>query len=300
MGGAGNDIVIGGADNDVLAGEAGNDYLLGGIGNDTYVFNPNDGYDTVLDSDGTGVVKFGAVEAKGSTGVSPDQWYQLGTDTWIDAQNGIAYTRSVANGAPQLLIHKGNNNVLVKGWSEGELGITLGAGTSAPSPSTLLTGTALGNYLEAATGGQRVEGLAGADMIHGSAGIDRLLGGDGNDWIVGNGGADHIEGGLGNDYITGISANSLVDGGAGNDILSAYGSDRVTIQGPNSPITADVFWADAASVLFNPLYSVYTDSNGDPACRNRSTSWRSRAGRGMTRTGATTCARCWQTRSETR
>jgi Ca2+-binding RTX toxin-like protein len=101
-------------------------------------------------------------------------------------------------------------------------------------------------------------------MIHGSAGIDHLLGGDGGDWIVGNGGADHIEGGLGNDYISGIGANGLVDGGDGNDILSAYGSDWIIIQTPNSPISADVFWADAASVLFNPGSSVYTDSNNDP------------------------------------
>jgi Ca2+-binding RTX toxin-like protein len=264
-GGDKTDLLVGGANNDVLAGEAGNDTLIGGTGFDTYVIDAGDGFDTLLDSDGSGVVSIGGVEAKGSAGLTaPTKWMQLGTDTWVDSQNGVVYSKSIVDGETQLLIHQGDSNVLVKGWADGNLGIALGTGSTPPDPATLLTGSALGNYLESASGGQRVEGLAGADMIHGSAGIDHLLGGDGGDWIVGNGGADHIEGGLGNDYITGIGANSLADGGDGNDILSAYGTDWIYIQGPNSPITADIFWADAASVLFTPDYSVYTDSNGDP------------------------------------
>lgn len=264
-GGDKSDLLVGNAGADTLKGGKGNDTLIGGTGFDRYLENAGDGFDTVFDRDGSGVIQLGGVDAKGSAALTDlTKWMQLGTDTWVDSQNGVVYSKSLVDGETQLLIHKGDSNVLVKGWADGNLGIALGAGNTPAEPATAFIGTALGNYLEAALGGQRVEGLAGADMIHGSAGIDHLLGGDGNDWIVGNGGADHIEGGLGNDYITGIGANSLVDGGDGNDILSAYGSDRVTIQGPNSPITADVFWADAASVLFNPGYSVYTDSNGDP------------------------------------
>lgn len=264
-GGDGADTLEGNTGDDLLYGGFGNDTLVGGVGFDTYRTFANEGFDTIEDADGQGKIMIGSLEIKGSAGlIDPTKWEQLGADIWIDTQNGITYLRSAVNGETQLLIHKGDSNVLVKGWSDGELGIALGTGSTPPEPAIALTGTAIGNYLEAASGGQRVEGLAGADMIHGSAGIDHLLGGDGGDWIVGNGGADHIEGGAGDDYITGIGANSLVEGGDGNDILSAYGSDQVTIQGPNSPITADVFWADAASVLFNPGYSVYTDSNGDP------------------------------------
>ena len=266
--GAGNDILIGGANNDVLAGEAGNDYLLGGIGFDTYLLNPGDGYDTILDSDGSGVIMFDALQAKGSTGVSPDKWYQLDTDNWIDAQNGITYTRVAVAGDPQLFIRKGDNNVLVKEWSEGELEIALGVGSTPPDPATLLTGLASANYLEAASGGQRVEGLAGADMIMGSgfSGADHLLGGDGNDWIVGNGGADLIEGGLGNDYISGIDINSQAYGGDGNDLLTAAvaeGVQLLNIGNPDIPgLTADIIWADAQSGFGLSAFLTY-DSAGN-------------------------------------
>jgi len=259
------DRLYGGDGDDTLTGKGGDDYLEGGQGFDTYVINAGDGYDTILDSDGLGVVKIGGFEAKGSNGITPAKWIHItGSSTWTGEQNGISYTKLVVDGETQLLVKKGDSNALVKGWSDNELGITLGAGAPPASPVSVLSGTVSGNYLQAEPGGQRVEGLNDVDMLFGSAEADHLLGGDGGDWIVGNGGADHIEGGFGNDYIAGIGGNSFVEGGDGDDILSASASDWIYIQGPNSPITADVFWTDAASVLFNPGYSVYTDSNGDP------------------------------------
>ncbi|MBW8457793.1 MAG: hypothetical protein K0M58_05050, partial [Thiobacillus sp.] len=47
---------------DTLTGNGGNDYLEGGQGHDTYLINPGDGNDTILDTDGLGAVKFGTVE----------------------------------------------------------------------------------------------------------------------------------------------------------------------------------------------------------------------------------------------
>lgn len=82
-GGTKADLLVGNAGDDTLQGGAGNDTLIGGAGSDTYLINPGDGFDTVLDTDGSGVVKFGTVEAKGSAtdGLDPSKWKQLGTDT---------------------------------------------------------------------------------------------------------------------------------------------------------------------------------------------------------------------------
>ncbi|WP_308368568.1 MULTISPECIES: calcium-binding protein [unclassified Microbulbifer] len=51
-GGAGNDYIQAGGGNDVLIGGAGSDILRGGDGDDTYIFNPGDGLDYIVDSDG--------------------------------------------------------------------------------------------------------------------------------------------------------------------------------------------------------------------------------------------------------
>lgn len=245
------DHLYGMAGADILAGNNGNDYLEGGAGFDTYVINPGDGYDTVLDSDGTGVVKFGTVEAKGSAGLDPTKWIKLSDDSWADTQNGIVYRRSVVDGETRLLVKKGDSSALVKGWADGDLGITLSAGAPLAPPPTLLTGTATGNYLnDPGTGSRKVEGQAGKDMLWGAAAADQLYGGDGGDWIMGNLGADYIEGGLGNDYITGLGEGADVKGGDGNDIVTAASAEYLTIDGPRTGaipgITADIIWTDVS------------------------------------------------------
>ena len=58
-GGAGDDLLDGGFGNDTLTGGTGNDVLVGGFGNDTFVFNANDGADTIKDfDDGTDTIRF--------------------------------------------------------------------------------------------------------------------------------------------------------------------------------------------------------------------------------------------------
>lgn len=248
-GGGGTDILIGGANNDVLVGEAGNDYLLGGIGFDTYLINAGDGYDTLLDSDDSGVVKLSTLEAKGSTAMTdPAKWLQFGADIWIDQVNGITYTKSVVDGETPLLIHKGDSNILVKGWSDGELGIVLGAG-SAPvfaSPAATLVGDfrkaidthgtpetgddtyimTAGNYTpdgDEANALDLISGTSGNDVIAGLGGDDSLSGMAGDDTLYGGAGSDHIQGGLGKDTI---------NGGAGDDAI--FGSSDMAIDKPSS------------------------------------------------------------------
>ncbi|MES2017800.1 MAG: putative Ig domain-containing protein [Pseudomonadota bacterium] len=82
LGGAGNDFLDGGVGNNTFHGGAGNDILRGDYGSDTYVFNLEDGFDTIdefsphaASPDSVNVIRFGA-------GVTPaDLHFSLWGDT---------------------------------------------------------------------------------------------------------------------------------------------------------------------------------------------------------------------------
>ena len=79
-GGAGNDLLNGDTGNDRLIGSAGDDYLDGGIGDDEYVFNIDDGHDTINDVSGTGdFIRFGAgiLRSDISVNVMADKSFEL-------------------------------------------------------------------------------------------------------------------------------------------------------------------------------------------------------------------------------
>ena len=239
-GGDGADTLEGNTGDDLLYGGFGNDTLMGGVGFDTYRTFANEGFDTIEDADGQGKLMIGSLEIKGSAGLTdPAKWKQLGADTWVDTRNGIAYSKSLVNGETQLLIHKGDSNVRVKGWAADQLGITLGAGAGPVQPVTTQTYTGDqraplkndGSYDWNATAwaadGTLTGGVAEAnfnDVIYGSAGADRMDGLGGNDALDGGAGTDRIDGGVGDDLIGGGAGSDLIYGGTGNDtILSATG-----------------------------------------------------------------------------
>ncbi len=250
-----NDWLYGGAGADTLTGNDGNDYLEGGQGNDTYLINPGDGYDTVLDTDGQGVIKFGTIEAKGSTGLDPAKWtHTAGSDTWTDRQNGITYTKRVVNGETQLLVHQGDSNVLVKGWFEGELGIALGASTPSITPPVAGTDiyALVGVAAYGTETGDRMIGTgpdAGWNLFHANGGDDQIhvdglvadplalalaedgvndqiyspslvqntaYGGAGDDLLLGGREFDALHGGSGDDVIVGADGGDLLVGDQDN------------------------------------------------------------------------------------
>ncbi|MGA7180532.1 MAG: calcium-binding protein [Thiobacillaceae bacterium] len=277
--GEGNDILIGGVNNDVLVGEQGNDILLGGQGFDAYLINAGDGFDTVLDSDGSGVIQLAGIDAKGSAtdSLAPTKWIQLGTDSWADTENGITYTKSIVDGETRLFIHKGDSNLLVKGWSDGDLGIELGAGTVAPPPVTSLIYTgdqraplkSDGSYDWGATSwaanGTLTGGVVEAnfnDVIYGSTGADLINGLGGNDALDGGAGDDLIDGGAGDDLISGGAGSDLLYGGTGNDvILSANGG--LSVLQRNKP--TDSWTPPAGTTVWTKgsNWGVYVNPNGD-------------------------------------
>lgn len=85
-GGSQADLLIGNAGDDTLNGGAGNDTLMGGTGNDTYIVDAGDGFDTIVDTDGTGAIVLDGLTLTGGALVA-------GTaNVWKDIANGITYT----------------------------------------------------------------------------------------------------------------------------------------------------------------------------------------------------------------
>jgi serralysin len=99
-----------------------------------------------------------------------------------------------------------------------------------------VTGTDIGELIDALGGNDRVLGNGGADTLRGGQGNDTLFGGDGNDTLqggadadklIGNLGNDRLLGDAGNDSLWGYAGNDLLEGGAGNDsLIGGAGSDR--------------------------------------------------------------------------
>lgn len=270
-----SDRLYGGSGNDTLRGAAGNDHLEGGRGHDTYLFGPGDGTDTLWDSDGLGVIRIAGVEVLGRNGLPVTQWTQLGPDSWADLQNGILYSLDIVDGESRLLVRQGEANILVRGWSEGELGISLEAlppvlpqpvvadhvisGDLRPEdfdsaePGIQSRADGLGNVIVTDTaepgredvlydghGNDLILGLDGDDrLIAWRGGDDRLVGGQGSDILDGGDGNDHLHGGIERNLdaalILGVAQDSS---GARGDLLSGGGGDDVLVGDAGNDILA--------------------------------------------------------------
>ena len=235
----GDDYLEGNSGDDTLMGGAGADTLLGGAGNDTYRFSTGFGRDTVLDSDGLGLITVGATTLTGGKETA------AGSGLWLSTDRQYRYSLlAEANGSQTLSIYtpNGGDRILVGNFQSGQLGIDLDGATVTTPPDRdhtivgdlaaidtdpvaagLQTGTDdLGNVLTSAT--QADPGRA--DTLYDSAGNDLLQGRDGADNLVASrGGDDRLEGGNGNDYADGGAGDDTVLGGSGNDILIGGNDD---------------------------------------------------------------------------
>ncbi|WP_275689470.1 putative Ig domain-containing protein [Nitrosomonas sp. JL21] len=234
------DHFYGGEGDDMLKGLKGNDYLEGGSGLDTYMLNPGDGTDTILDTDGMGVVEFGGTVARGKSGVTDRKdWIKMG-DSWIDQKNDLIYLRAVQdNGNSDLFIsYVGANDsarVRIKNWSNGQFGITLGE--NAQPESLMFDRIILGDLEpEKPTQYDEFDNLIVTeeedpdreDMLFGSAENDHIRSLGGNDEVDGKDGKDRIEGGAGEDVLAGGKNDDLMLGGTDSDIISGQqGNDRL-------------------------------------------------------------------------
>jgi len=209
-GGEGSDTLLGGTGNDTLDGGSGTpdqDTLMGGEGTDTYTFNAGWGFDTVIDSDGAGVIQVSGIGAITGEGAK-----KLADDTWESEDKKTHYKLVKVDGSRNDLFISFSDRsdvIRVQGWTpEKSVGITLAqAITTAEAPPVDQTITLADP-----------EGPAGADgslswsalsyLVNGTPDSDHVYGGSGNDQIIGNGGGDALYGNDGDDR---LYANTLVD-----------------------------------------------------------------------------------------
>lgn len=254
FGGSGNDAIegglsadhlYGGAGADTLTGNGGNDYLEGGAGTDIYKYATSDGFDTILDADGQGRIVIDGVTLEGDVAQYGDSRVHRDADgrLYVDAGAGLIV----------------DNSMLVLGYSNGNLGLTMTGPLADPTLDALFgndqnnfigTGVydmgstasvlSIVSTLNGATTDNILEGGAGIDILSGGAGNDRLYAGSqisaadaialgntpnsGNsverDWLSGDAGNDTLIGSDGQDVLMGGDGEDLLIGGAGNDVLS--------------------------------------------------------------------------------
>jgi Ca2+-binding RTX toxin-like protein len=264
------DALHGGDGDDVYSGGGGDDYLKDEAGNDTYTINVGDGVDTVLDADGSGAVRFGAMAVEGRSGVADGKdWAKLG-NAWMDRQNGIVYVLEAQNdGSNDLLVWSNNGSgVRIKAWNDGKLGITSGENTQ---PAALLFDKTIkekypdyDDTLEGAAGNDLIQGFGGNDVIIGHEGDDRMEGGPGQDALFGKLGHDVGLGGADSDRVAGQEGNDrlfadteytideaialgetqsgsgqrgdMLDGGPDNDLAIAGAGDDILMGGKGKDI----------------------------------------------------------------
>ena len=207
-GGSGNDTVNAGHGNDIVTGGTGNDYLDGSWGSDTYIYNRGDGLDTISDSDGQNILKFGA-------------------DISFD---DLTFRND--NGSLRILIN-GNENqgIICKNFFTNDNykinRIVFNDGTMYPVSATGLT-------LVQKESSETVTDTVYNDTIYGNNGDDTITCGDGNDVIYGGSGHDAINAGNGEDTIIGGKGDDVLNGNAGaNTYIYNVGDGLDTIWASN-------------------------------------------------------------------
>jgi len=236
-GGRGKDYLEGGAGNDTLEGGADADVLRGGDGDDTYVFHSGDGLDFILDTDGLGRITYDGLMLSGGSQVSPGQFR---------SDDGLfTYVFDGTPGTPGTLVIRGpDGQLIVSGYGNGELGMTLDYEQSPLAPAPDSTREIIGDFeardFDPGTGVEyRYDDLgnlitdtdrpaATADTLYGSAGNDHIVGGALDDYLFGRQGDDHLQGGSGQDWLEGNEGLDVLEGGPDTDILSGgEGDDRL-------------------------------------------------------------------------
>ncbi|MEQ1622939.1 MAG: calcium-binding protein [Methylococcales bacterium] len=254
VGGTKVDHLYGGGGDDIVIGNKGNDYLEGGLGSDIYIYAAGDGFDTIVDIDGLGIITIDGISLDLNDGkkTSPNSWLTQ------DKQYQLMIGPVNASGQQDLFISNTSLvsdkvSITVKNFTEGDFGINfpLSVQPSVLKPSNVILGDLtpfdfniektgiqskyddLGNIITDPNINEpgrddTIKGSAGNDQIEGRLGADILDGLEGNDVLVGGGGRDSIIAGIGNDILYGgdlINIEELADfidvGGATED--GSYG-----------------------------------------------------------------------------
>jgi PASTA domain/RTX calcium-binding nonapeptide repeat (4 copies) len=226
FGSAGADDITGSEFPDTIDGGPGSDKIDGGGEADLLFFFGSPGVDTIMATDGSGLLTAGG-ETDTYAGI--EHFYLIGGpgNDVISSESGNDFLDG-GTGDDKLNAGGGNDSLDggrldVLNGPEGNDELNGGAGADAmlfagaPGNDVLIAtppegSFPAGGFVDTYTEVERFSlyGLAGDDTLTGAGGVDFLGGGDGNDTLSGAGGADGLDGGSGNDALS---------GGPGNDFL---------------------------------------------------------------------------------
>lgn len=286
FGGAGDDTLDGGLGDDLLDGGAGDDVYVVDSGADVVTEGANAGIDEVKTTIRTyeltnNVEKLTFLGAESFTGIGNGLdnvivggnggntlWGNGGSDT-LKGGDGADLIDG-GEGADRLYGGKGGDryfvdakaDLVVEDEDAGDdrvdttidyvLPDNVENLNAASSAGLSLTGNALANVIEGASGKDWLYGLDGNDVLLGREGADTIFGGEGDDTIGGAEGGDVLNGGFGKDTVYGGDGDDILTGGGGCDVL-------------NGGAGADTFLVcdgDVSNVLANTL-TIADFSRGD-------------------------------------
>src|SRR5690606_3991116 len=206
-----SDFIQGFSGDDTVSGGKGNVWLGGFAGNDTCEFNLGDGKDTIRDTGGADIIRFGA-------GITPDDVmvHRYQAETYFVFTNGdqIKVEGQMNSGVL-------NTNYLIEQiefsngivWDLAEIEAQIA--NTAALPNVRL-GSSSWDELH-------VSGGVGDFYLNGFDGIDDLSGGSGNDTLVSGYGFKFLRGAAGDDtyFITSDTNETIIEGFMG------FGVDRI-------------------------------------------------------------------------
>ena len=131
-----NDLLVGDAGNDTLDGGAGNDVLMGGAGTDIYIYRPNDGTDTIIDTDGQGLLRYGTPDTEQSLIVGLRRATDP-TGRYASPDGTITYQLAGAD----LTITTPTGTLTVRNYKPGDLNLRLIDAPAQDPTLPILTGT---------------------------------------------------------------------------------------------------------------------------------------------------------------
>lgn len=215
---------------DTLSGGAGSyDYLYGGHGNDTYLFNPGDGRDTIIDYGGDlDLIKLGAGIDQSNLSLT---------------QNGNSLVITFNNSDDHLTVF--NHYSTTYPYPIEKIEFFDGSEISLTGDQTNITGSAFSDTLLGTDGADYIDAGDGDDVLNGGAGDDTILGGAGDDTYIFNigDGVNTILDTSGDDVI------ALGHGITMEDLSFVQNGDDLEIQISSGFIVTDFYSGDPNKIV---------------------------------------------------
>ncbi|HYX17033.1 MAG TPA: DUF4347 domain-containing protein [Nostoc sp.] len=236
------DIINAQPGNDTITGNQGNDILTGGGGKDRFVYNLDNGVDTITDFGGLGKASNPSAAIIAEVDTLKFQGAGLTARNLLLTQNsnnleitfeGAADDKVILQNFPLENLENvaAVGNILFNGQTSISESFDVFDANSTQNAifnkNTVTFLNDLNNNLNGFDnsadvingqgGNDRIDGLSGNDLLRGGEGNDTLLGGVGNDILVANLGNDSLIGGAGNDIFLGGGGSNTLTGGSGND-----------------------------------------------------------------------------------